>query len=123
MNHEILLNKLYYEELNFIGVNPLYDETNKKVIGKFKNESPNKQIIKFVGLRSKMYSYLTDNNTNVKKCKGIKKCVVDEMNHEDYNRCLKEKEIIRKSQKIFKSKLHKVYTVEVNKIALSFNDD
>ena len=46
------------------------------------------------------------------------------MNHEDYNRCLKEKEIIRKSQKIFKSKLHKVYTVEVNKIALSFlNDD
>ena len=45
------------------------------------------------------------------------------MNHEDYNKCLKEKEIIRKSQKIFKSKLHKVYTVEVNKIALSFNDD
>ena len=26
-------------------------------------------------------------------------------------------------KKIFKSKLHKVYTVEVNKIALSFNDD
>ena len=70
-----------------------------------------------------MYSYLTDNNTNVKKCKGIKKCVVDEMTHEDYNKCLKEKEIIRKSQKIFKSKLHKVYTVEVNKIALSYNDD
>ena len=63
-----------------------------------------------------MYSYLTDNNTNVKKCKGIKKCVVDEMTHEDYNRCLNEKEIIRKSQKIFQSKLHKVYTEEVNKL-------
>ena len=43
--------------------------------------------------------------------------------HTRINKCLKEKEIIRKSQKIFKSKLHKVYTVEVNKIALSFNDD
>ena len=38
------------------------------------------------------------------------------MTHEDYNKCLKEKEIIRKSQKIFKSKLHKVYTVGVNKL-------
>ena len=45
------------------------------------------------------------------------------MTHEDYNKCLKEHEIIRKSQKIFKSKLHKVYTVEFNKIALIFNDD
>ena len=45
---------------------PLYDETNKKVIAKFKNESI-KQIIKFVGLRFKLYSYLTDNNKNVKK--------------------------------------------------------
>ena len=65
----------------------LYNPKNKKVIGKFKNESI-KQIIKFVGLRSKLYSYLTDNNKNIKKCKGIKKCVVDEMTHEDYNRSL-----------------------------------
>ena len=45
------------------------------------------------------------------------------MTHDDYNKCLNEHEIIRKSQKIFKSKKHKVYTVQVNKIALSFNDD
>ena len=74
-------------------------------------------------LLNKLYSYLTDNNINLKKCKGIKKCVVDEITHEDYNRCLSDHTILHKSQNIFKSKLHKVYTVQVNKIALSFNDD
>ena len=29
MNHEKLLNKLYYEDLNFIGVNPLYELAKK----------------------------------------------------------------------------------------------
>ena len=29
MNHEKLLNKLYYEDLNFIGVNPLYELVKK----------------------------------------------------------------------------------------------
>ena len=71
-------NKELFDLSNYDKNHELYDETNKKVIGKFKNESI-KQIIKFVGFWSKLYSYLTDNNTNVKKFKGIKKCVVDEM--------------------------------------------
>ena len=29
MNHEKILNKLYYEDLNFIGVNPLYQLAKK----------------------------------------------------------------------------------------------
>ena len=29
MNHDKLLNKLYYEDLNFIGVNPLYNLAKK----------------------------------------------------------------------------------------------
>ena len=32
-------------------------------------------------------------------------------------------EILTKKQKIFRSDKHKVYTVEVEKIALSYNDD
>ena len=30
MNHEKLLNKLYYEDLNFIGFNPLYELAKKQ---------------------------------------------------------------------------------------------
>ena len=41
----------------------------------------------------------------------------------NYKDCLFNNKIIVKSQQIFKSYLHKVYTEEVNKIALSNNDD
>ena len=37
---------------------PFFDNTNKKVIGKFKDEAAGLSIVEFVGLRSKMYSYL-----------------------------------------------------------------
>ena len=40
---------------------PYFDKTNKKVIGKFKDEACGIPITEFVGLRSKMYSYIKDN--------------------------------------------------------------
>ena len=50
-----------------------FDATNKKVIGKFKDEAAGVPITEFVGLRSKMYSYIKDNNNGGKTAKGIKK--------------------------------------------------
>ena len=41
----------------------------------------------------------------------------------DYNKCLLNGEIILKSQKRFMSNKHDVYTENINKIALSNNDD
>ena len=41
----------------------------------------------------------------------------------DYKDCLLNNETILKSQQRFKSETHNVYTEEVNKIALSSNDD
>ena len=70
-----------------------------------------------------MYSYLTDDNKPHKRCKGIKKCVIEDIQHVDYDNCLNKHEILTKKQKIFRSDKHKVYTVEVEKIALSYNDD
>ena len=40
-----------------------------------------------------------------------------------YKDCLLGNEIILKSQQRFKSEAHNVYTEEINKIALSSNDD
>ncbi|XP_020608918.1 uncharacterized protein LOC110047502 [Orbicella faveolata] len=45
---------------------------NKKVIGMFKDEAGGKQIVEFVGLRAKLYSYRLDEEDEVKKCKGVK---------------------------------------------------
>ena len=41
-----------------------------------KNELGRKITTKFVGLRAKAYSYLTDDGREDKKAKGTKKCVI-----------------------------------------------
>ena len=78
----------------------------------------------FGTLRAKTYSYLMDDNSEVKKSKGTKKCVIKrELMFENYTDCLSNDKIILKPQQRFKSHNHKVLTEEVNKIALSSNDD
>jgi hypothetical protein len=52
-------NKSYFDLSEYPKDDPLYDPTNKKVIGKFKNKSI-KQITEFIGLRAKLYSYSVD---------------------------------------------------------------
>ena len=80
-------------------------------------------ITEFVTLRPKTYSYLTDDCKEDKKAKGTKKCVIKRMIKFDYKNCLLNGEIILKSQQRFISKGHDVYTENINKIALSSNDD
>ena len=59
-----------------------------------------------------------------KKAKGTKKCVIKrKLMLENYKDSMFNNKIILKSQRKFKSDYHKVYTEEVNKIALSSNDD
>ena len=41
---------------------PNYDASNKKVIGKFKDELKGEIINEFIGLKPKMYSYIVDDN-------------------------------------------------------------
>ena len=78
----------------------------------------------FCSLRAKTYSYLMDDNSEIKKSKGTKKCVIKrELMFENYKDCLFNDKIILKSQQRFKSDHHNVYTEEINKIALSSNDD
>jgi hypothetical protein len=65
------------------------DNTNKKVIGKFKDETDGVPIIEFCGLRSKMYSIKLENDEEKKTGKGIKKSALKKkVNHENYLQCL-----------------------------------
>ena len=45
---------------------------NKNVVGLMKDEPGGKIITEFVALKPKSYSYLTDDDKNVKKAKGTK---------------------------------------------------
>ena len=77
----------------------------------------------FVGLRAKAWAYLMDDNSEKKKPKGTKKCVINRrLMVENYTDCLFNDKIILKSQQRFKSDHHVVYREEVNKIVLSSND-
>ena len=103
---------------------PLQTGINKKVIGMFKDELGGKIIKEFCAPRSKTYSYLMDEDIEKKKAKGTNKCVIKcRINFKDYKNSLFKNKIILRSQLRFKSDLHIVYTEEVNKIAISNNDD
>ena len=65
-----------------------------------------------------------DDDSEVKKSKGTKKCVIKlEIMFKNYTDCLFNNKIILKSQQRFKSNHHKVYLEEVNNITLSSDDD
>ena len=102
---------------------------NKKVIGMFKDEVAGKQITHFVVLKPKLYSFKIEQDNSsgdkeVRKCKGIKKNVVEKgLNFENYIRGLFSGEKQMKSMKIIRSENHDIYSKEINKIALSANDD
>ena len=97
---------------------------NKKVLGMFKDEVGGRCIDEFIGLRSKLYSYKMFEGEESKRCKGVKKSVIKKsITHEDYKTCLfTGKEQLRKMN-VIRSYDHEIYTEEVNKVALSADDD
>ena len=102
---------------------PLPIGKNKKVPGVF-DEWGGKIITEVVALRPKTYAYLTDDGSNHKKAKGTKKCVIKQkLMFENYKDCLFNNKTVYRSQERFRSYYHVMYTEEVNKIALSSNDD
>ena len=113
-----------FDTSNYEVNRPLSTGKNKRVIGLMKDELGGKIIMEFIALRPKTYSYLTDDCKEDKKAKGTKICVIKRMiKFNDYKNCLLKDEVILKSQQRFISKKHDVYTENINKIALSNNDD
>ena len=75
-------------------------------------------------LRAKTWAYLMEDGSEHKKVKGTKKCVIKRrLMLENYTNSLFNDEIILQSQQRFKSDFHNVYSEQINKIALSGNDD
>ena len=91
---------------------------------KIKDELGGKIITEVVALRPKTYTYLMDDDSDRKKAKGTRKCVTKQkLMFENYRDCLFNNRTVYRSQEKFRRYYHDVYTEEVNKIALSSNDD
>ena len=61
---------------NYLTKSEYHDDSNKLVIGKMKDETSAVAIEEFHGLKSKMKSFLIDDNREHKKAKGINRNVV-----------------------------------------------
>ena len=105
---------------------PLPIGKNKKVIGLMKDELNGKIMTEFVALRAKLYAYKINDakKSEAKRCKGVKKCVVDKtLTFDDYKKCLDNGKEVYREQLFFRNKNHELYTTRVNKIALNCDDD
>lgn len=99
----------------------LYDASNKKIIGKMKDETESVPVKEFVGLRSKMYSMV---HGNTEKPKGISKAVIrSKLRHDLYKQCLFNRETQMEPMILFRTDRHEIYTVKLNKTTLSAYDD
>lgn len=150
---EILSLKDDFDLSNFPENHKLYDKENKMKLGKFKIETahPKKgfhMINEFCVLRSKMYSYVLDNNTEGKRAKGVGRDAVSfQLKHDHYKKTLDaqiqeichalgEDFIINKEVEDdesnaanevtfhrIRSKNHQLSTVQQTKVSLSAIDD
>ena len=109
--------------INYSTKSKYFDNSNKLVVCKMKDETACVAIEKFVGLKPKMYSYLVDNNSEHKKTKGVIRNIVAIMSHNEYKHALLNKKCLRHLINRIQSKDHRIETYEINKISLSSFDD
>ena len=86
-------------------------QKNEKVIGKMKDEFKVTPINKFIGLKSKMYCIVSENDT----VKGLDISI----EFKEHENVLFNKKLIRPKMKKVQSNLHKIGTYDVCEISLS----
>jgi hypothetical protein len=107
----------------------LYSIENKKVIGKFSDETNGDFLTHFVALRPKCYAMKTfslrhQKETLMKKAKGVKKSVIkSSITFDDYVNVLRTGDLKYAVQHNFQSRQMNIATTCQKKIALSRNDD
>ena len=107
--------KELFDLINFPKSSKNYYDENKKIVGKIKDEYGGKSILKFVGLKSKMYSII-DESTNEKSTKKGHNAFIE---FQEFHNTLFQKKILRHQMRGIKSKSYNLGTYKTNKISLS----
>ena len=87
-----------------------YDNSNKLVVGKMKDETVGVVIGEFVRLKPKIYSYLVNDNSEHKiaKGKGLNRNIVATISHNQYKDVLLNMKCLRHSMNRTESTDHKI---------------
>ena len=104
---------------NYSKDSKFYDDANKKVIGKMKDEYGGVIIDQFIGLKSKMYLIKKVDGKESSTAKGVN--IATEFN--EFKDVLFNKKIIRYKMKRIQAKKHKIGTYEIDKKSLSCFED
>ena len=80
---------------NYLTKSKYYDDSNKLVNVKMKDETGGVTIEEFIRVKTKMYSFLVDDNCEHKKAKGVNRILVATISHNEFkdvllnNKCLR----------------------------------
>ena len=119
----------HFDLSNYSQNSQCFNENNKMVIEKMKDEAAGKIITEFVGLRPKMYSYLTLLDCNAptfkeaKRAKGIQRAAAERIEHAHYVAQLQEPIENYVSIRRIGQKHHLLYSLEGEKRGLCAFDD
>ena len=111
--------KNLFDFSNYSKDSKFFDETNKKVIGKMKDEFGGVIVTEFVGLKSKMYSMKKIDDKEYNTSKRVNVATV----FDKFEDVLFNEKIIKHKMEIIQSKKHKLGTDEIDKVSLSCVDD
>ena len=113
-NEHTIINKRYMEYI---------DHTGHGKLGYFKNECPNDWITRFVGLKSKMYSFETEKHKNKSICKGITYKTKSNFTFNLYEHVLYTRSKLNHVQSTLRSYNHNIHLQSQSKVSLSYFDD
>ena len=115
--------KHLFDFSNYDTDHPLYDTSNSKTPGLFKDETGGVPIQQFVGLRSKMY-WIKNGRMEQKRANGIVKPVVKkELRHTQYVDCILESKNNTCQMNVIRSHKQNLHILTINKLELCAFDD
>ena len=116
---QCLKDKKLFDFSGYPKVSVYYDDSNKTVLGKMRDEFNGVKINEFIGLKSKMYLLIGCNDLEVNKAKALNL----KLRQGEYFDVLFGKKVVRTKMRRIQIKLHSLGTYDLNKISLSCFDD
>ncbi len=113
----------YFDTSNYPTDHFLFSDDRKKLPGPFKDEMSGHLIEKFIGLKAKCYTIVTEDRKTVKKAKGLKGHIADELTYKDYEAALSLAPIKKHDFFAIRSFKNNLYTTRRSVSGLSPLDD
>ena len=108
---------------NYATESKYYDNSNKVLAGKMKDEITGAAVKEMFRLKPETYSFSVEDSIEHRKAKGINKNVVATISHDEYKDLLLNNKCLRYSINRIQNKNLKIGTYEINQIYLSCFDD